>query len=211
MYGVTGRGGAFELTQGSNGWTYMQLSTFGSTSTAGLTLDSLGNLYGEGNGGEKTDECGLTGCGRVFALHQQPNGYWKQFTLYNFVGSEDGYHPSGGVTLHGSDLYGTTEAGGGNYCFGGCGTVFQLTHGTGKSVNEQIIHAFSENGTPGVFPVGGVVSDGRGDLFGVTEARGTAEDGIIYGLKPQGNGQWDSRCCTPSWIRMESSRTPASL
>ena len=74
---------------------------------------------------------------------------------------------------------------------GGCGTVFQLTRGSGKSVDEQVIHAFGENGTQGVLPVGAVVSDTHGDLFGATDEGGTAGDGIVYGLMPQGNGQWE--------------------
>lgn len=188
VFGVSGP--AFELTPGANGWSFTVLNTIGSTTTGSLTLDAKGNLYDEGNGGTINGECGRIGCGRVYALHQLQNGRWKEVNLYNFGGSEDGYNPSGGVSFNNGALYGTTEGGGGNYCFGGCGTVFQITRGTGKSVNEQVIHAFGEDGTPGVFPQGGVVADSRGNLFGNTGEGGADGDGIVYGLKPQGNGSW---------------------
>lgn len=123
-------------------------------------------------------------------LHRLADGRWKEIKVYDNFGRVNGITPSGGVTLHDGALYGTTESGGGDFCFGGCGTVFQLTRGGGKSVNEQVVHAFGANGTPGVFPQGGVVADARGNLFGNTGEGGTAGDGIVYGLKPQTGGKW---------------------
>ena len=51
LYGTTSYGGTrlagttFELTPGSNGWTFTVLIEFGST-VGGLILDAEGNLYG---------------------------------------------------------------------------------------------------------------------------------------------------------------------
>jgi len=178
------------LTSGSNGWTFTLLSPLGPASTGSLTLDTKGNLYDEANGGMKNGECGNTGCGTVFALHPLPDGKWREIVLYDFGGGDDGYRPSGGLTFNGDGLCGTTEGGGSNYCFGGCGAIFELTHGTGKSVDEQIVHAFGENQADGVLPLGGVVFDTHGDMFGVTVDGGADEFGIVYGLKPQGSGKW---------------------
>jgi len=116
---------------------------------------------------------------------------------FDVLDQAEGYDPSGGVTLHESALYATTEAGGGCGCEdAGCGTVFELTRGSGGVINEQVLHAFSGNGLQGALPNGVVVFDDRGDLFGVTLGGGNPNDcsglgcGVVYGMKPQGNGNW---------------------
>jgi len=116
---------------------------------------------------------------------------------FDVLDQAEGYDPSGGVTLHESALYATTEAGGGCGCEdAGCGTVFELTRGSGGVINEQVLHAFSGNGLQGALPNGVVVFDDRGDLFGVTLGGGNPNDcsglgcGVVYGMKPQGNGKW---------------------
>jgi hypothetical protein len=71
--------------------------------------------------------------------------------------------------------------------------VFELTHGTGNSIQEQIVHAFGANAAQGLIPLGSVVFDQRGDLFGVTAYGGAGCGdgcGVVYGMKPQSNGKW---------------------
>ena len=200
LYGATKAypGTVYELTPGSNGWTLTTLYTFcslpncadGNNPIGPLTLDAKGNLYGE-------TELGVYNGGTAFTLRPQPGGQWKEFVLHTFEGKTDGTSPSGGVTVHQGGLYGTTEAGGAVGCLGsGCGTVYELTRGTGNSVNEQILRDFGANEEQGVTPLGSVAFDGRGDLFGVTADGGNLEMcpetgcGVVYGMKPQGNGQW---------------------
>jgi len=173
LYGVTYGypGTAFELTPGVNGWTFSLLYTFcsqpncadGSNPIGPLTLDAKGNLYGE------TFEGGTTDGGTVFTLQPQSGGQWKESVLHDFDVEDpaEGYDPSGGATLHQNGLYATTQGGGGSGCDGGCGTVFELTQGSGGAINEQVLHDFSANGSQGNLVDGVVVFDDRGDLFGV--------------------------------------------
>lgn len=116
----------------------------------------------------------LPSCGTVFRI--LPGG--KETTIYTFKGGSDGAYPTAGVTF-GPDgaLYGTTSAGGGSVnCREGCGTVFRLTT-DGK---ETILHAF--NGRDGAVPLGAVIFDSRGNLFGTTSQGGgkSRAEGTIY-------------------------------
>jgi uncharacterized repeat protein (TIGR03803 family) len=54
----------------------------------------------------------------------------------------------------------------------------------------QIIHAFGGPGD-GIASGGGMVLDGKGNLYGTTEGGGTqGGGGTVYELSPSGNGQW---------------------
>jgi len=95
--------------------------------------------------------------------------------VYSFgpASGTDGQHPFGGVML-GSDgiLYGTTRAGGAN----GTGTVFKLS----TSGAESILYSFAVNGGPGGdarFPLGGVVMDNSGNLWGTASYGGNDNHG----------------------------------
>lgn len=78
-------------------------------------------------------------------------------------------------------LYGMTYAGG-----LGFGTVFKMNpDGTGFS----ILHAFRNDSTDGGYPYfGGLVEDGSGTLYGVTEYGGTNFSGTLFKIKLDGSG-----------------------
>jgi len=88
LYGTTFDypGTAFELTPGSEGWTFNILYAFcslascmdGKDPIGSLTLDAKGNLYGE------TLEGGTTDGGTVFTLQPQPGGQWNEVVLHDF-------------------------------------------------------------------------------------------------------------------------------
>ncbi len=203
LYGIAAYA-AYQLTPGSGGWTFDLLYTFcdighdcttGASPSSGLTLDLQDNLYGETAVGGQCSSNPL-GCGVAYALHQQTNGQWEEFVLYEFQKDsiEDGGNPQGGLTFQNGGLYGVAQAGG-DRCIqtGGCGTVFELTHGSGKTINEKTVWNFGgQGGAQGVSPIEGVVFDQRGDLFGVTGEGGSpsCECGVVYGMKSQAKGQW---------------------
>ena len=160
----------------------------GSGPAAGLTADSAGNLYGTTSGGGWVNpNCGVYGCGTVFELSPTPSG-WSFKTLYAFQGGEDGSQPVARVII-GPDggLYGTTQEGGegGGFCnFGGCGTVFKLTPSNG-GWTETVIHRFGIDISPGQYmPMGALVFDRAGNLFGVTHY---CSNGCVYELTPSGD------------------------
>ena len=146
----------------------------GAAPAGNLIMDQAGNLYGVTEfGGDLTCTlAGANGCGVVFKL--DPAG--KETVLYKFKGGADGAFPSAGLGLvedAAGNLYGTAGEGGefGNACNAGfnmnygCGTVFKVSK-TGKFT---LLHKFSNDGSEGVGPNGGLVRDPAGNLYGTTQ------------------------------------------
>lgn len=81
---------------------------FGLSLPSGLVRDAKGDLYGATTNGGRYHSGGS-----VFKL--SPSG--AEGTLHSFDGGNDGYNPSGGLTIDSlGNLYGTTEYGGGTVC-----------------------------------------------------------------------------------------------
>lgn len=117
---------------------------------------------------------------------------WTFADLYEFTGPPDGYSPLAPLIEDASgNLYGTAFEGGttGGVCDStGCGTVFELSpvgHGT---YTEQILHAFAGTTKDGCTPVGGVVLDLSGNLYGTLAGCGVNGLGQVYELSPGGSG-----------------------
>ena len=87
-------------------------------------------------------------------------------------------------------LYGTTASGGGN-C--GCGTFFKLTPpARGQTAwTETVLYSFFKGGIDGdgTGPVGSLIADNRGALYGTTFGRVNPNLGIVFKLTPPGKGQ----------------------
>jgi len=97
----------------------------------------------------------------------------------------DGTRPSGGLHRDSAgNLYGTTFSGG---MFNG-GVVFKLD----PAGNESILHTFT-GGDDGGIPLGGLVADAAGNLYGVTLTGGTGRAcpdigcGVVFKLDSTGN------------------------
>ena len=122
--------------------------------------DRDGNLYGVTSiGGDSS--CAPFGCGTVFEVDK--TGAEK--VLFRFSGN-DGSDPSGRLLRDGiGNLFGATRKGG---AFN-AGTIFMLE----KSGKETVLHSFT-GGTDGNEPVGSLVTDGSGNLYGTTETGGQA-------------------------------------
>ncbi len=143
--------------------------------------DGSGNFYGTlFNGGHKgcyTDE----GCGAVFAL--APDG--RESVLHFFTGKRgDGANPvAGGIRDAAGNLYGATQYGGGRDCELirelGCGTVFELA----PDGSETVLYAFGK-GTKGAYPVGGLVADKAGHLYGTASEGGAHGFGSVFKITP---------------------------
>lgn len=117
-----------------------------------LIIDSKGNLYGVSEYG------GKYGNGTVFKV--SPSGALT--ILHSFKGApSDGYLATGSLTRDKSgNFYGTTSAGG---TCSYCGIIFKLTP-AGK---ETVLYNFT-GGSDGYDPVGGLVRDPSGNLFGIS-------------------------------------------
>jgi len=133
-----------------------------------LIRDSTGNLYGT------TYTGGASGNGTVFKLSKTS----KETVVYSFTGGADGGSPLVGVIRDAAgNLYGTTELGGSI----GVGTVYKVSKG-GK---ETVLYSFT-GGTDGCYPVGGLLRDSAGNLYGTAEECGPFGVGTIFKLSKSG-------------------------
>ncbi len=147
--------------------------TDGGNPTAGVLMDSAGNLYGT------TYQGGITGVNRFGAGVVYKIDTSGQFTvLYSFTGGTDGSGPFAGVIQDSAgNLYGTTYYGGA----GGYGVVYKLT----PSLQETVLYSFK--GAPdGANPYAGVTMDAAGNLYGTTYNGGAHSEGVVYKLNPSG-------------------------
>jgi len=113
--------------------------------------------------------------------------------LHAFGNGDDGAGTWGSLLLDkAGNLYGTTGGGGGTGCGGeGCGTVFELTPSGNGTWREQIIYRF--NDTPDSNgPLGSVIFDAEGNLYGPTVYGGTYGYGTVFELTP-GSGGWTEK------------------
>jgi len=184
-----GCGVVFELTPSNGGWTEKVLYSFtggsdGAIPLAGLIFDNVGNLYGTTIYGGNLDCFAPYGCGTVFQLTPSGSG-WTANVLYTFQGGNDGQSPYAGLVFNqAGDLYGTTVTGG----QGGGGTAFELTSSKGMGLwTFTLIYGLSAGDGDG--PVGTLVVDAPGNLYGTTAADGLFQWGSVFKLAPS-NGGW---------------------
>jgi uncharacterized repeat protein (TIGR03803 family) len=198
-YGVTSAGGlsgvgtVYELSLKTG---YHLLYSFhknsgGFAPQGNLVFDSAGNLYGTTTRGGIENAVCTIGCGVVFELSPPLNGgSWTETVLYAFcsqVNCADGAYPQAGVIFDSTgNLFGTTENGGGPDCPSGCGTVFELQPSQ-SGWTESVLYAFVGAGVDGANPLGSLVFDGSGSVYGTTSTEGPGA-GSAFRLSPSGGG-----------------------
>ncbi len=104
--------------------------------------------------------------------------------LYSFSGGTDGGQPYSQLTPDpAGNGYGTTAVGGDmNACPGvGCGVIFEIDR-TGV---YHVLYTFA-GGTDGANPWSGLLRDAAGNLYGTSEAGGSAGFGTVFRLSPNG-------------------------
>jgi hypothetical protein len=166
-------------------WTEKQLLVFkngadGAQPIAGVILDAGGSIYGAAEGG-------TNGCGLVFKLAANGGGRWKDTVLYSFGGSEYYYGPAVSQIDASGNLYGTTNAGGGESLQG---SVFRLKPPRkGGDWTLFTIHGFSA--IPyGEIPTSVLTFGKAGNLYGTTQGGGTGSGcgftgcGTVFEIKP---------------------------
>jgi uncharacterized repeat protein (TIGR03803 family) len=144
----------------------------GATPNGGVIQNKKGDLFGTTTSG------GASGAGTVYSVVGT-----TETVLYSFAGGpEDGADPQAGLIMDSAgNLYGTTSAGGTS----GNGTVFELIapQTANGQWTETVLYSFG-TGTDGATPVGGLIFDKAGNLYGTTSLGGIAGDGTVFQLKP---------------------------
>jgi uncharacterized repeat protein (TIGR03803 family) len=194
LYGTTGGGGptnngtVFKLSPGAGAWTETILHAFNGTNgsfpvLAPLVADAQGNLYGVTQGYCYRRTCGR---GTVFELSPR-NGSWHFKVLHSF--GHTGLPDAGVIFDKAGNLYGSTTSDGPKNCaagLSGCGTIYKLSRGA-KSWTFTTIHTFSYD--DGAYPMGNLIMDSAGNLFGTTGGGGsTYNGGVAFVLSPAKTG-----------------------
>jgi uncharacterized repeat protein (TIGR03803 family) len=216
LYGTTQYGGGhsygivYQLTppvSGTGPWKETILHSFQHSNTDGgwpmgdLAIDSKGALYG-------TTQLGgfsLGDYGTVFKMTPPAvaGGAWTEKVLHIFKYT-DGANPSYGVIIgKGGALYGVAARGSPSLSDPDEGAVFKLTPPTVAQGQwtQEVLYYFAKGNAffPGVTvsPMGTLVFDPQGNLYGVTELGGSDGNarGGVYSLTPpaSGSGPWTAK------------------
>ena len=147
----------------------------GTAPTSTLVQDAAGNLFGT------TASDPVNGYGTVFKLDSVGN----YSVLYWFTGGSSGSTPNRSRLLLDpfGNLYGLANSGGDLTCYPpiGCGVVFKLA----PDGNYKVLHAF-QGGDDGISPVGDLVQDNSGNLYGVTQYGGAHGNGVVFRVSDSG-------------------------
>jgi uncharacterized repeat protein (TIGR03803 family) len=185
LYGTTLAGGSnnsgtvFQLKPHTGGsWTENVLFRFNGIGDSGqapegpLVFDAAGNLYGT------TSLGGVAGNGLVFKLKPSSGGLWTESVIHYFYVAAG---PNGSLTFDAAgNLYGTTNQGG----FANNGQLFKLAPQSGGGWAYSVPRYFY--GKPSKVPIGGVVLDKAGNLYGTTDSCGSGYtcQGVVYEFIP---------------------------
>jgi uncharacterized repeat protein (TIGR03803 family) len=200
LYGTTNSGGVFnegtvfELSPNPDGtWTENVLYSFcvfgdpcadGANPNAGLIFDGAGNLYG-------TTVFGGTFQGTLFKLTPNQDGTWTESVPHSFAGGyNDGSRPYAGLIFdRAGNLYGTASFYGGP---GWGGIAFELTPNADGSWTENLLYAFCSHNLKkcydGYSPLGGLIFDQSGNLYGTAAYDGRLGNGVAFRLTSSASG-----------------------
>jgi uncharacterized repeat protein (TIGR03803 family) len=174
-------GSVFELSPVAGGpWKETTLRIFdgmdGNEPFGSLAFDSSGNLYGTTYMGGPPLDCD-GGCGLTFELSPSSSGYWPEARPHVFA-QNSAYNPSGSLVIDSAgDIYGVFQGGGP----GNNGGIYRLSQVAGAwEVTE--LFTFEPHGIN--LPIGGLISDSSGNLYGTTASGGTHNAGAIFQYIP---------------------------
>jgi uncharacterized repeat protein (TIGR03803 family) len=178
LYGsTTFEGTIYRLGFNNGHWVEKTIHYNGGEQTGGnLVMDRNLNIYGA------TNNAGANGTGSVWEMHRyRPNQRRKFRLLYSFgaSGSGDGAFPQSGVIIVNGTIYGTTGFGGTN----DVGIVFSLTKSKNDQWQETILYSFT-GGNDGGAPLGQLIQDKQGHLYGVCLRGGTQGGGVVFEVTP---------------------------
>jgi hypothetical protein len=185
----------------------------GEIPVGGVVFDNRGDLYGATTDGGSSACNSDFQCGTVYKMTER-GGVWHESVLHVFKGNRqggDGASPFGGLIVDSANnLYGTTGYGGTGHCVllgddEGCGIVFELIPppSPGGKWTYTVLYSF-KGGEDGYLPMGNLVFDSSGNLYGATFYGGGfgicnqniyPNCGTVFELSPPKteNGKWSEK------------------
>ncbi len=157
--------------------------TNGSGPMGGLISDGTNAFYGT------TQYSGALTKGLVFKLTPPEPGKlaWRTTTLVAFTGRNGDQPVAGLVADKAGNLYGTTSAGGTS----DAGTVFQLKPPAPGKTDWTLKTLVNFTGKNGSAPLGRLLLDASGNLYGTTSTGGPSKVGTVFRLTPPPKGKTD--------------------
>ncbi len=158
-------------------WDYTLMNQFTNVANpeGSVVFDAAGNLYG------------TTQSGGIYELSPSGRG-WNESVIYQL---NDAAISSGVVMDNAGNLYGVWMQGLHGSTNGG---VFQLSP-SASGWTENVLYTFS-GGNDGATPIGGLVFDNAGNLYGTTSTGGSAGGGTVFELSPSGGGWTFNLVCS---------------
>jgi uncharacterized repeat protein (TIGR03803 family) len=176
-------------TQKGSAWTEQVLHAFTSGSdgrlpNATVVINSQGTIYGV------TQQGGAYDSGVIYQIRPGTGGTFAETILYSFGDNGDASTPNGPLLFDSTGaLYGVTSLGG---AFNQ-GAVYKFVPPAkaGQQGTETILFSFGGGSlSSGVTPIGNLIFDSAGNLYGVTNGGGGSLGfGVVYELTPA-TGSW---------------------
>jgi uncharacterized repeat protein (TIGR03803 family) len=200
LYGTTYVGGdsrcvcgvLYKLNPPTQGgpWTQQVLHAFTSAGSDGrlpnaaVVVSKQGTIYGV------TQQGGAWNSGVIYQVRPGTGGTFAETVLYSFGSNDDANTPNGPLIQDSTGaLYGVTLLGG---AFNQ-GAVYKFVPPAkaGGKGTESILFSFGGGSlSSGITPIGEIVFDTGGNLYGVTvEGGAPVSDGVVYQLQPA-TGAW---------------------
>jgi hypothetical protein len=177
-------GTVFEIAKTSTGYasTPTVLVTFNSfaegASPNGLVADAAGDLFGV------TSVGGADGDGTVYEIAKTGSGWSSTPTTLITFNRTNGYFPSDALLMDAAgNLWGETQLGGAS----DGGSIFEIVKtATGYASTPTTVFSFDSSTDQG--PIGGLIANAAGTLFGVTDglSTGIGTDGSVFELSNAG-------------------------
>lgn len=176
LYGTAVEGGAdaggvvYELSPSGSGWTQTTLYSFNGADApfpaGGVTMDANGNLYGTTGGPQ--------GQGEAYELTES-SGSWSISRRQLLSVSYNGPYDTPTLDAEGN-LYGTSS-----FFEEGCGEVFKMTPSGPGWTYTQFDWQLDNDGC---FPIGGVIFDSNGNMYGTASMEGANLNGTVWEITP---------------------------
>jgi uncharacterized repeat protein (TIGR03803 family) len=192
--GANGFGAIFMLkppASGKTNWTETVVFSFADGDDGGFPGSPL-FIAGNRDLVSSTLMGGSANQGTIFQLSAPSSAGdpWTEKILFNFQGAPDDGSGPLGPQLRGQNgmTFGTTSSGGAS----NCGTAYRLMPGSDGDPDQETTLFNFTCGTDGGRPQEGLITDGKGNLFGTTETNGALNNGVVFELTPAtgGSSEW---------------------